>query len=43
MGKTVEDSGMAADESRQQERSDRRSKDKGQKDSVCVIDGSLSS
>ena len=43
MGKTGENPGMADDESQKQERSDRRSKEQGQKSSFCVIDGFLSS
>ena len=42
MGKTGETLGMTAHESQEQERSDQRSKDYGQKSSFCVIDGSLS-
>ena len=34
---------MTADESQEQERSDRKSKEQGHKSSFCVIDGSLSS
>ena len=41
--KTRENTCMAADESQKQERSDRWSKEWGQKSSFCVIDGSLSS
>ena len=41
--KTGENPGMAANESQKQERSDRYSREQGQKSSSCVIDGSLSS
>ena len=42
-GKTQECAGMTADESQKQKGSDRRSKEQGQKSSLRVIDGPLSS
>ena len=43
VGKTLENTGMAADESQKQKRGDRWSKEWGQKGTFCVVNGSLSS
>ena len=43
IGKTRENTGMAADERQKQERGDRWSKDRRQESSFCFLDGSLSS